>query len=47
MTDVCMVNCDIDFRTIAKTGDILVTGWRLRWDVRRSKVVVTEKDGAS
>lgn len=23
------------------------TGWRLLWDVRRSKVVVTEKDGAS
>ncbi len=23
------------------------TGWKLVWDVRRSKVVVTEKDGAS
>ena len=23
------------------------TGWRLLWDVRRSKVVVTEADGAS
>lgn len=23
------------------------TGWRLLWDVRRSKVIITEKDGSS
>lgn len=23
------------------------TGWRLLWDIRRSKVVITEKDGSS
>ncbi|KAL1848516.1 hypothetical protein VTK73DRAFT_10105 [Phialemonium thermophilum] len=117
MADVCMENYDTAFRTIAKPGDILVTGfnfgcgssreqaatailakqiplvvagsfgnifsrnsinnallgvelpelvrrlreaykdqervptrrtgWKLLWDIRRSKVVVTEKDGAS
>ncbi|KAI1778976.1 aconitase a/isopropylmalate dehydratase [Hypoxylon cercidicola] len=118
MAEVCMENYDTEFRTTAKAGDILVTGfnfgcgssreqaatailakqiplvvagsfgnifsrnsinnalmgvevprlvrrlretykddaekpltrrtgWRLLWDVRRSKVVVTEKDGSS
>ncbi|RYP65546.1 hypothetical protein DL769_006292 [Monosporascus sp. CRB-8-3] len=47
MVEAWMENYDKAFRDIARAGDILVSGFNFGfvWDVRRSKVTVTEGEG--